>query len=137
MSPGMPPYVPRGTRLLVVDDEPALRRVLEFRLGRMGFEVLTAATADEARELVESGLRIDGVLSDIRMPGEMNGVALARYLQQHHPDIAVILCTGFAEEAADGSIADLGIQILRKPFSASSLTEALVIALDLNEGGPR
>lgn len=84
--------------LMVVDDEPELRALLGEYLGRHGFAVCTAADAAEARQLLQTRQPALALL-DVNMPGE-DGLALARWLRQVHPEIAVVMLTT-AGEAVD------------------------------------
>ena len=83
-----------GTRILVVDDEPAMREVLELRLAGWGFEVRTAPDGAEGKELAES-FRPDLVISDVVMP-RMTGLELLESLRAGDPDRPVILVTAQA-----------------------------------------
>jgi len=79
----------RGT-VLVVDDEVDLLEVAVTYLEEMGFTALPAVDGPSALQVVASTPELDLLLTDVVMPGGMNGVALAQQIRQHHPDIAVI-----------------------------------------------
>ncbi len=82
------------TEILVVDDEPELREMLEEYLGSQGFIVYTAANGDDMREvLAEHPVKI--VLLDVKMPGE-DGFSLARYLREHH-QVGIIMLTAVSD----------------------------------------
>jgi two-component system response regulator PilR (NtrC family) len=83
-----------GTRVLVVDDEPAMREVLELRLAGWGFEVRTASDGAEGKELAES-FQPDLVISDVVMP-RMTGMELLESLRAGDPDRPVLLVTAQA-----------------------------------------
>lgn len=119
-----------GIRALVVDDEPALRRVLQYRLEWLGLAVATSASGDEAKALIESGEQFDVVLSDIMMPGELNGYGLAQFIEETRPELPVILCTAYAEELTHPNAAAMVVSVLRKPFTSAQLAAALKLALD-------
>ena len=108
-----------GHSALLVEDNERLRRVLELSLAEIGFEVSSAANGDAARQLLEQGNRPDLLFSDIRMPGQLNGVQLAGWTVAHRPGTRVLLQTGYAEENA-GEFA-----VLRKPFTAEELIAAI------------
>lgn len=81
--------------LLVVDDEPELRGLLAEYFGRHGFAVQTAQDAAQARECV-AGRQPDLAVLDINMPGE-NGLSLARWLRETHPQVAIVMLTTASE----------------------------------------
>ncbi len=87
--------VPENRRILVVDDESAICQVIQDYLQLRSFEVFTANSFDEAAVILTSQV-IDVVLSDIRMPGK-TGTDLLRHVRRHHPGVAVILFTGYAD----------------------------------------
>ena len=89
----------RTPTILVVEDEFLIRAMLSDHLQGCGFKVLEGSTADEAVAIIENvDIRIDLVLTDIRMPGSMDGFGLARWIRANHPDIQVILTSGDARK---------------------------------------
>lgn len=115
--------------LLVVDDDDDVRGMFADSLRGEGHWVLEASSAREAKErLAENATSIRLVLTDVRMPGE-NGLVLANHVDQHYPDIAVLLVSGEVNGADTGSY-----PIILKPVSLSRL--ASVVA-DLLGGQPR
>jgi two-component system cell cycle sensor histidine kinase/response regulator CckA len=110
-----------GLTVLVVDDETAVRRFAVRVLQRDGYEVLEASDGVEAVELLESGkASVHIIVSDIVMP-RMNGVELMQAVAGSHPQVPVVLMSGYATAA----LSDLGIatpcSILPKPFPAERL----------------
>ncbi len=87
--------MPDKNRILVVDDEEALRTVLSTELSSEGYEVSTAADGNEAIELVKDN-NYDLVLLDIKMPS-VDGFEVLKYIKGGKPDIKVIMLTGFAD----------------------------------------
>ena len=86
--------------ILVVDDEFLIRAFLSDYLQECGFKVLEAVSADEALQIIENDdFSVDLVLTDIRMPGEMDGFALARWLHTNRPGLPVILTSGDSRKA--------------------------------------
>jgi len=110
--------------ILVVDDDDALRRVTGRILRRDGYSVLEARDGAGALAIVRAGLLIDAVLSDITMPGEMDGLALTAELGRLRPGSPLILMSG-ADVSGDGS----DVLFLAKPFSPSSLLAIVKHAL--------
>jgi DNA-binding NtrC family response regulator len=111
-----------GRTVLVVDDESAVRRFAVRVLERERYIVLEASDGAEALELVRENASIEVVISDIVMP-RLNGVELMQALASSHPDLPVILMSGYATSA----LSDMGIappcSILVKPFPPERLLE--------------
>ena len=113
---------PRGTgTVLLVEDNPDVATASTGLLEELGYSVRWASDVDAAlREIAADG--IDLVLSDIVMPGKMDGLALARLLQQKHPGLPILLATGYSEAARNAAAE---FPILRKPYQIHELNEAL------------
>jgi DNA-binding NtrC family response regulator len=110
--------------MLVVDDEPALLNVLAALVRRAGFEVLTAHDAQEAWACFErEGYRLCALLTDLVMPGELDGIGLAARVREARPKLPVVLVTGWPETLSASARATYGV--LAKPFTAQRLTAAL------------
>ena len=124
-NPTIAAYSPsRGAQtILVAEDDDGTRAVVERMLQRAGYHVLVAADGDAAFRIIESGLmKVDLLLTDVMMPG-CTGPALAQRVLAMHPQMPVLLMTGYAEDALLelGTVAfDHGI--INKPFSVSELT---------------
>src|ERR1700754_4703062 len=86
-----PPETAPAPVVLLVEDEAFLRLTTADELRDSGYRVIEEANADEAIRTLKSKVRVDIVLSDIRMPGEKDGVTLAHWIKKHYPDLAVIL----------------------------------------------
>lgn len=110
----------RGVALLVEDDAD-VRRVVRRNLLDLGYAVLEAAHAQEALDILAQMSDIRLLLSDIVMPGEVDGVMLARHARQRHPDMQVLLMSGYAPDVE--ALTDL--PVLSKPFTAAELAAAL------------
>ena len=95
--------MPHGSArsVLVVDDEPILRLFACEALEEAGYEVVGASSADEAIALLRRGTPFGAVLTDIEMPGDLDGLELAWNIQAHWPDIAVIITSGRKLPRAD------------------------------------
>ena len=113
----------KGTALLV-DDEDAVRSITVDMLGELGYEVIEAASSEDALRLLDEGVRPVLLVTDHLMPG-MNGTELARVVRERHPDIKLLVISGYAEE--DGIAPDL--PRLTKPFRSSDLAASLSRAL--------
>jgi DNA-binding NtrC family response regulator len=86
--------------VLIVDDEPAVRRVLTEMLSESEFEALEAESASQAlHTLRTAGAGISVLVTDVRMPGALNGLDLAKFTRNSWPWIKVIVTTGYSESA--------------------------------------
>ena len=113
---------PAAGRVLVVEDDAAVRAIVERVLGREGFEVLTAPDGEEAlRRLEADGGPIDLVVTDLVMPG-MGGRELRRRLLADRPGLPVLLVSGYSgEEVARQGARETGEWFLEKPFTPERL----------------
>lgn len=107
----------RPKTVLLVEDEVLIRIPVAESLRDIGYEVIEAGNADEAIIIVNSGIHVDLVISDVQMPGQMDGRALVKYLTLERPDIPIILASG-ALIAPD--IGDLVLGV-RKPYLPSDI----------------
>ena len=124
-----------GTVLLVEDNED-LATTSEMMLRNAGYEVLRAANADTALALITGAERPpDLVLSDIAMPGSINGIGLAFELRRRMPELPVVLTTGYAEQL--GEAAEGGFRVLPKPTAPEALLAELREVLAAKAGKPR
>jgi CheY-like chemotaxis protein len=123
----------RKGRILVVEDDDAVRRVMVTALGRVGYDVDTAHSAEEALEhLAGKSPTPDLLLSDISLPGR-TGTDLAADFRGMHPDVPILLATGYAERSAE--IEESGVRpdgFLRKPFSIEELVAEVRRCLDID-----
>jgi CheY-like chemotaxis protein len=109
-------------QILVVDDEPGVRLLVCRMLAQGGYGTCEAADGAEALASLRAGLPVDLVLSDVAMP-QLNGVQLLEALSLSHPDLPVLLMSGYAVEAlvARGIAAPCGI--VMKPFTPERLLD--------------
>ncbi|USQ95843.1 ATP-binding protein [Caulobacter sp. RL271] len=118
-----PPGRLEGVRVLLVEDDAAVREIAGGLLRDLGCAVTTAENGVSAIEALEEGAPFDLLMSDIIMPGGVSGVDLARSASAHRPDMAVLLTTGYAGDRMDVAPADLPWPVLRKPFQVDQLAE--------------
>ena len=112
-----------SARILVVDDEPVVRRFAARVLKDEGFEVLEAADGAEALQLLHDRVpEVDAVLSDIVMP-KLNGVELMQALATTRPLLPVLLMSGYANTQLEGMGIAAPCAVLSKPFAAEQLVE--------------
>ena len=120
-----------GETIMVVEDEPAVRALLQRALGRAGFDVLAAGDPAQARELSASHPgRIDLLLTDVVMPGG-GGRSLADELVKERPALKVIYMSGYTDDViARQRVRDPDVAFLQKPFSAEQATRLIRDVLD-------
>jgi two-component system cell cycle sensor histidine kinase/response regulator CckA len=122
-KPAMSIPAPDLPRVLLVEDEGAVRELLSSALERNGFDVVTAGSAEEALALASPAFQI--LLSDISLPG-MSGVQLARQLRRSLPALRVLLMSGYArEEFSSGPNAVDDLPFIPKPFATRTVVERL------------
>jgi PAS domain S-box-containing protein len=115
-----------GWNILLTEDDPSVGGIVEVMLADLGHNVVRASNAEQALRILKSDASIDALLSDVVMPGGINGVELAGQARQLRPDIKILLSSGYAGEALEESLAHGGAwPFLRKPYLASELAEAL------------
>jgi CheY-like chemotaxis protein len=119
-----------GARVLLIDDNESLRQVTAALLMSYGCTVEAFACADDALRRVLRSPDFDVVLTDVLMPGGMDGVALARRLRQELPQLPVVLISG---HSGDVALTD-GFRFLRKPCSPEALVAVLFDAIRTARG---
>jgi len=121
----------KGETVLVVEDNEALRRVVSRQLGELGYRVLAAEDAAAGLELLDRQ-NIDLLLTDVVMPGGINGRELARRARQRWPGIKIVFTSGFSEARLNGDTGPLAActPLLSKPYRKEELASAAREALD-------
>jgi CheY-like chemotaxis protein len=109
------------SKVLVVEDEKDIRDLAVFYLEEAGFTVITATNGDEAVELLEGGEAPDVLFTDIRMPGHVDGSAVARAYRARFPDMPVFYGTNYAYEVT----AVPGATVFPKPYKMSHVVSFL------------
>jgi CheY-like chemotaxis protein len=116
------PQAQAGETVLVVDDEATVRMLAREVLEEQGYAILEAEDGARGLGLVESGLRIDLLVTDVGLPGGMNGRQLADAARVLRPALKVLFITGFAENAVVGQgHLDPGMHVMTKPFAMELL----------------
>jgi PAS domain S-box-containing protein len=120
-----PPEVPRaqeGETVLVVDDEPTVRMLISDTLVELGYRSIEAGDAAAGLKVLQSDVRIDLVISDVGLPGGMNGRQMVDAARTSRPGLKVLFITGYAENAAIGNgYLERGMHVLTKPFAMEKL----------------
>ncbi len=123
-----------GERILLVEDDEGVRTSVAMMLTGRGYSVATAADADQASVLLERGLDLDMLLTDVVMPGKLSGRDLARQARTLHPGLAVLYTSGFVHD--EGYLSD-GVELLSKPYSEKTLAGKVREVLALARAGQR
>ena len=109
--------------VLVVEDEATVRMVIMEALSDSGYTVLEAVDGPAGLRILESGARIDLMVTDVGLPGGMDGHQLAEAARQRRLGLKVLFVTGYAESAEVGDDSmELGMQLMTKPFAVAALT---------------
>ena len=116
-----------GKLVLLAEDDADVRSVVRMQLSELGCAVVEAENGSEAADMVENIPAIALVISDVVMPGAMDGRALARFVRRFRPELPMVLMSGFAEsEFHPGGLGpDHDLPLLAKPFSRDKLLAAL------------
>jgi CheY-like chemotaxis protein len=115
----------KGEIALLVEDNPEVARITEQMIAQLGYRVQRADSAAAALALAER-IQFHLVISDIVMAGSMDGVGLVRAIRERHPEVPIVLVTGYSGSAA---AAELEFTVLRKPFELSDLSRATARAI--------
>jgi PAS domain S-box-containing protein len=116
----------RGETILVVEDNPEVKSVAVTLLEQLNYRTVAVDNAKSALNLLATGTPIDLVFTDVMLPGDLDGVALAQAISKKHPRVPVLLTSGYAKALAGRH----GLPILRKPYQISALAEAIRSTLD-------
>jgi CheY-like chemotaxis protein len=117
-----PPRAERGETVLVVDDEPTIRMLVTEVLSDLGYTTIDAPDGPAGLAVLQGGQRINLLISDVGLPGGMNGRELADAAQALRPGLPVLFITGYAENAVIGhGHLRPGMHVLTKPFTIEAL----------------
>lgn len=126
-QPGDTPYAAQsaagdGEIVLVVDDEQTIRMLIREVLVEHGYSPLEAGDGPTALAILRSNIRIDLLITDVGLPGGLNGRQLADAARSLRPELKVLFITGYAENAAIGNgILEPGMEVLTKPFVMATM----------------
>ena len=112
-----------GERILMVEDQPQVAELGQAILADLGYTVVHVPSATQALDLLRSGERFRLLFTDIIMPGGMTGVALAEIARREFPDMAILLTTGYSDQALDD--ASQSFELVRKPYRRQELAQRL------------
>lgn len=118
------PLANDGARILVVEDDREVRAFVCKVLGRMGYSIVEAENGEHALECLRNDAEFDLIITDIVMPGSVNGVQLAQKARKLHPDLRILFTSGYAQDAlAKEKLVPSDIPMLNKPFRTTELAE--------------
>ncbi len=115
-----------GETVLVIDDEPTVRMLIVEVLEEAGYRTLQAGDGPSGLALLHASPQVDLLITDVGLPGGMNGRQVADAARETRPGLKVLFVTGYAENAAVGDgLRDDGMEVLTKPFVMSELGEKI------------
>ena len=117
--------------VLVVEDDEAVRETAVSLLRQLGYSVLQASDASSALSIIESGVPLDILFTDVVMPGPMRSPELAARARERMPGLAVLFTSGYTENAiVHAGRLDEGVELLSKPYTQEALARKLREVLD-------
>jgi CheY-like chemotaxis protein len=120
-----------GEVVLVVDDEATVRMLVAEVLGDAGYQIVEAPDGPAALKILQSDRRLDLLITDVGLPGGMNGRQVADAARVQRKDLKILFITGFAENSVVGNgYLDAGMEILAKPFAMSTLANRVRDLID-------
>jgi CheY-like chemotaxis protein len=119
-----------GETVLVIEDEPVVRGLIVEVVADLGFTALEATDGPGGLEVLQSRKCIDLLITDVGLPGR-NGRQLAELARARHPNLPVLLMTGYAGDAVEQAALPQGIELICKPFSLDALAGRVLATLDL------
>ncbi len=112
--------------MLVIDDEPEVRMLVVDVLEELGYAAMEASDGPEGLKVLQSKARVDLLITDVGLPGGLNGRQVADAARALRPEIKVLFITGYAENAvlSHGHL-DHGMQVVTKPFAVEDLARRI------------
>lgn len=133
------PVVGGNEVILLAEDDDAVREIVTAMLGDLGYRVLIARDAHSALAIIESGISIDLLFTDVVMPGPLKSAEMGRKARERLPTLAVLFTSGYTENSiVHGGKLDEGVEFLSKPYTREALARKLrhVLANCRNETNP-
>lgn len=115
-------------KLLLVDDDDRLRSVIAEALLELGWDVTSVGSGDEAKRLLDRGTSFHTMITDVRMPGLLDGVALARFARDAYSEMEIVVISGYLGNETNAVITENLGRFLAKPFTMTKLAAELQIA---------
>lgn len=121
-----------GETVLVIDDEPTVRMLIVEVLQEAGYTAIEAEDGPSGLKILQTDARIDLLITDVGLPGGMNGRQVADAAREFRPDLKVLFVTGFAENAAVGNgHLELGMEVITKPFMMADLANKIIEMIEI------
>lgn len=115
-----------GETVLVIDDEATVRMLIVEVLQEAGYTAIEADDGPSGLRILQSDTKLDLLITDVGLPGGMNGRQVADAARQFRPDLKVLFVTGYAENAAVGNgLLDPGMEVMTKPFVMTELANKI------------
>jgi PAS domain S-box-containing protein len=136
-APSMPEMVPvhagQGETVLLVEDDEAVRAVTAEHLRELGYTVLEAHDGPAALEMLHTGTHVDVLVTDVGLPGGMNGRQVADAARERRQGLPALFITGYTGRALDGQLAP-GMEVIGKPFALDALAARMRAMLGASDG---
>jgi len=127
------PSATEGQTVLVVDDEPTVRMLVSEVLQELGYTAIEVVDGSTGLQVLRSDQRIDLLITDVGLPGGINGRQVADGAREVRPDLKVLFITGYAENAVVGNgHLEPGMQVLAKPFPMEALATRIRDLMTMN-----
>jgi CheY-like chemotaxis protein len=121
-----------GETVLVIDDEPTVRMLIVEVLVEAGYAALEAEDGPSGLKILDSGVRVDLLITDVGLPGGMNGRQVADAARASRPDLKILFVTGYAENAAVGNgHLEPGMEVITKPFVMADLADKITQMIEV------
>lgn len=129
--------VGQGEVILIVEDDTAVRETAVDVLRDLGYSVLMADNADSAMAIVNSGVKIDLLFTDVVMPGTLRSPELARKAKDRLPGLGVLFTSGYTQNSiVHAGRLDEGVELLSKPYTRERLAQKIREILDRHQSHP-
>lgn len=119
-----------GETVLVLEDNEELRALAVRVIESLGYNALSASAVSDAWRILHQGARVDLLLADINLPGDVTGPRFAETVREEWPELPIVFMSGSLENIALGASTDLGARFVAKPFRRVELAEVLRSAFD-------
>jgi len=121
----------QGETVLVIDDEPSVRALVAEVLRDQGYASIEASDGPSGLRILEQDIQIDLLITDVGLPGGVNGRQVADAARIRRPDLKVLFITGYAENAAVGNgLLAPGMEVMTKPFAMSEFASKVTAMID-------
>jgi DNA-binding NtrC family response regulator len=111
----------------MVEDDLLVSSVVVPALESAGHQVTLAVTVDEALAILDRGLQVDVLFTDVVMPGKLSGMDLVAWCRRHRPDLPTVVATGYSAQQGEDAYA-----VLRKPYGIDQLLRVLQAAVSVD-----